>query len=124
MAAVSGRRRRTPGLLRVRVICRDPFHRDTAEYRRRGFHFVCALDCHPVPEGRYALGLADYGRQAVGPGKDIHADGQFAYKLLCSCGRDVQLRDTKLGDGVVALFVAAWAEDPRATRVDLNIATF
>ena len=122
MAAVSGRRRRTPGLLRVRVICRDPFHRDTAEFARRGFHFVCALDCTPVPDGRYALGLADYGRGAVGPGKHLHADGQFAYKLLCSCGRDLQVRETKLVEGVTVLFAIAHAEDPHVTRVDLDIA--
>ncbi len=120
---MSGRRRRTPGVLHVRVVCTDPYHRDTEEFARRGFHFVCAMDSLDKADGGFTLSLADYGRAAVGPTKGaVHADGQFTYKLLCSCGRDLQLGETKLVDGVTALFAAARAADPRATRIDLDIA--
>jgi len=121
---MSGRRHRTPGLLRVRVICRDPYHRDSAEFGRRGFHFIHAFDCTPLADGRYALGLADYGRQAVGPGKNAAEDVPLTYKLRCNCGRDVQLRETRLVEGVTVLFAIAHAEDPQATRVDLDISIF
>jgi hypothetical protein len=117
---VSGRRRRPE---RVHITCTDSFHRDTAEFARRGFHFVCALDCLPVADGGFTLSLADYGCAAVGPAKDAaRVDGGFTYKLLCSCGRDLQLRDTRLIAGAAALFAAARAADPRARRIAVDIA--
>jgi hypothetical protein len=125
---VSGKRKRKVGL--VRIICTDPYHRDTAEFARRGFHFVCAMELFPVQtnvrgESRpFSLNMNGVSSAAIAPVKQaLRVYGEHVYKFECSCGRDVQRAEFKLVDLVVPMLAAAAAVDHLATRVDLDITT-
>ena len=117
---MSGKRRRTPGL--VRVICTHDKHEGTREYADHGFHLVCTMELRPMADGGYRLSLNKTSPGAVGPAKcAIHENSEVTYTFACSCGRDPQRREQELVSAVLALFELKRATDPRATRVDLNI---
>jgi hypothetical protein len=71
---MSGKRRPKPG---VRVICTDEYHRDTEEFARQGFHFLCMMRLFPMADGGFWPNLAGISAAAVAPVKrGIHPDGQ------------------------------------------------
>ena len=47
---MGGKRRPKPG---VRVICTDEYHRDTKEFARQGFHFLCMMRLFPMADGGF-----------------------------------------------------------------------
>ena len=130
---MSGRRKRTQGL--VRVVCTDGYHRDTAEFARYGFHRLCPLVFDPAADPRLTLDpkstawmrtsrtVGDFPVQMAPVKSSRRADGQWTYQFRCSCGLDLQRLESGLMDHVTALLGAAYAADPRATRVDLDITT-
>jgi len=118
---VSGKRRPKPG---VRVICTDEYHRDTEEFARQGFHFLCMMRLFPMADGGFWPNLAGVSAAAVAPVKrSIHPDGQRVYQFTCSCGLDLQRLENKLVEHLLTLVSATGATDPLTGRVDLDLTT-
>jgi hypothetical protein len=118
---MSGKRRSKPG---VRVICTDSYHRDSEEFARHGFRFLCKMELLPMTAGGYWLNLAGLSPAAVSPVKRVvHPGGERTYCFKCTCGRYLQRHGDKLMAAILARIAATGATDPLAARIDLDITT-
>lgn len=115
-------KRRNPGL--IRIICTGSFHKDERGFHRHGFHFVKEMRLLRFEDGSYTINDAHVSSAVFAPVKPAHrvADERVHW-FECTCGRDFQRQDRKLMPHVMALYVAAGAPYPGATRIDLDITT-
>jgi hypothetical protein len=124
---VSGRRKRTPDL--VRVICTDQHHRKEAE-NARGFRLLCLMELVPLAAGGFTLRELGISPAVMTRVKRFLAVrelglGEWTYRFMCSgrrgCGLDKQRHEGDLLEIVTAVFRHEREEDPGATRIDLDI---
>jgi hypothetical protein len=103
----------------VRIVCRDPRHKGTREWERRGYRQVTMLQ------------LAERSENSEGPRVTLHwdaespnspvkdrrrDDGQWVLRFKCRCGRDVQRAELDLV-GIVQRYAAAFPG--RRVEIDL-----
>jgi hypothetical protein len=103
----------------VRIVCRDPRHKDTREWEQHGYRHVTTLQ------------LAERAGNSEGPRVTLHwdsespnaptkdrrrDDGQWVLRFRCRCGRDVQRAESDLVD-IAQRYAAAFP----GRRVELDL---
>lgn len=125
---MSGKRKRTPDL--VRVVCSRQQHRDQAESGTRGFRVLCLMELAPLEAGGVTLrerGISPAVMTRVKRSLVVRelGLGAWTYRFMCSgrrgCRLDKQRHEGELLEIVSALFRLERGKDPSATRIDLDI---
>jgi hypothetical protein len=104
----------------VRIVCRDPRHKGTREWEQHGYRHVATLQLAERAEnseGPRVTLFSDDNRPDAPAMKDLRRDdGQWVFKFLCSCGRDVQRAESHLVD-IAQRYAAAFPG--RRVEIDL-----
>jgi hypothetical protein len=117
----------------VRLICTDQYHRDTAEYAAGGFHLLCVAELVPLEARGFTLrerGISPAVMTRVKRALVVRelGHGAWTYQFKCEgkrgCGRDPQMHEDRLLQIVMELFRLKRDQDPRPTRIDLDITLF
>lgn len=108
----------------VRIVCRDPRHKGTREWEQHGYRHVTTLQLAERAEnseGPRVTLFADDSTPGAPAVKDLRReDGQWVFKLACTCGRNPQRAESYLVEKAQQYAAANPGRRPQIDLVDLG----
>ena len=108
----------------VRIVCSDSRHKGTREWSQRGHHHVTTLqfaERSENSEGPRVTLFSDDNSPGAPAMKDLRRDdGQWVFKLTCTCGRNPQRTESFLVEKAQQYAAANPGRRPQIDLVDLG----